>query len=432
MSRVSPILLSLLMAAPAFFGFAEASRAEDLRYPHLERLFQSRDRAPDIVRGGRPFWGTDAPRGAARARAPTQREGRRATTHARPSSAGHLNATAPPSVAAPVVPKTFFVAVIGDAMAMMLADALTESLARERPHVEVMRKGRDNSGVVREDYFDWRKTAREIASGSERIDYALVMMGANDRQPIRQPGGVTLETLSEPWREAYAARVGEIVAAFRARNIPVVWVGLPIMRSEKYGADMKIINAIARVAAEKAGASFVDTWDRFASESGAFEADGPDVNGRLTRLRTHDGIYFTRAGSLKLAHFVENDVARLAGAPPVAPAQPASAPAAPLAVAPDSAVASPLLDAAEIDVNALIRRDASPGALTSELPGVALPETLPPPVFPTRPAAGPVTALTQPPRALDGKLAAAPDPGARPMPSEPKPGRADDFAWPKR
>ena len=143
----------------------------------------------------------------------------------------------------------------------MLSHALTDSLARERPHVEVLRKGRDNSGVVREDYFDWRKTARELASGPERIDYAVVMMGANDRQPMRKPEGGALETFSEPWREAYRARVAEIVGAFRAKNIPVAWVGLPIMRAERYGADMKTLNAIARAAAESAGATFVETWD---------------------------------------------------------------------------------------------------------------------------------------------------------------------------
>lgn len=432
MSRAGLILLSLT----AWIGLSGSGWAEDLRYPHLERLFQSRDRPPDIVRGGRAFWQREEPRADAPARrsSASRNEGRRASAQARASARAQKNVAAPASVAAPVVPKSFFVAVIGDAMSMMLADALTESLARERPQVEIMRKGKDNSGVVREDYYDWRKAARELANGTERIDYALVMMGANDRQPIREPGGVTLETLSEPWREAYGARVGEIVAAFRARNIPVVWVGLPVMRSERYGADMQAVNAIARAAAERAGGSFVDTWDRFADDSGAYEADGPDVNGRVTRLRTADGIYFTRAGSLKLAHFVESDVSRLAGAPPVASTTPNAAPATPLAVAPETTGAPPL-DAGEIDVAAVIRRDAGAGGVsfgTSGLPGVALPDILPVPVFPTRPAAGPVTALTQPPRALDGKLASAPDPTARPAPTEAKPGRADDFSWPRR
>ena len=424
-SGLRRLLATILFSLAAL---AATARAEDLRYPHLERLFQSQERATEIIRGGQRFYepARRAPRVLSRPRdAAPRREAHRPRQWSGESQTAAVAAPAP-------TPKTFFVAVIGDAMSMMLADALMESLARERPHVEVQRKGRDNSGVVREDYFDWRKTAREMAAGAERVDYVVVMMGSNDRQPIRAPGAATLDTLSDPWREAYGARVAEIVAAFRAKNIPVVWVGLPIMRAERYGADIRAINAIARAAAEKAGATFVDTWDRFANEAGQFEADGPDVNGRVTRLRTSDGIHFTRAGALKLAHFVEGDISRLAGAPPVVAPTPVI-PAPPLAVAPDAA-APPPLGAGEIDVGALIRRDAGPSGETAvaapELPGVAPPEPLPAPVFPTRPLAGPVTPLTSPPRAADGKLAGGS--AARPAPTDPRPGRADDFAWPRR
>lgn len=443
-SRVGVILLCALPGAAAWFAASAPVRAEDLRYPHLERLFQSRERAPDLIRPGR---GAYAPSGAAprilsRPReTPSRNDVRRPVRDWARHERGAGGVAAANPLAPVAAPKSFFVAVIGDAMSLMLADALTDSLARERPQVEVLRKGRDNSGVVREDYFDWRKTAREMAASAERIDYVVIMMGANDRQPMRRPDGGVLDTFSDPWREAYGARVAEIVAAFRAKNVPVAWVGLPIMRSERYGADMKALNAIARVAAETAGAAYIDTWDRFADETGAFEADGPDVNGRVTRLRTSDGIYFTRAGGLKLAHFVEGDIARLAGAPPVAAPAPGLAPSQPLMVAPDAGFSPPALDAAEIDVAAVIRREAggaqgrpgegSGGArLSPELPGVPPPEPLPAPVFPSRPAAGPVTSLTQPPRAPDGKLAAAPSP--RPAVTDPRPGRADDFAWPRR
>lgn len=432
--------LALVLAALACL--AAPARAEDLRYPHLERLFQSRERGGvEIIRAGRPSYDRYRERGPAhRARDAVRIEVRRPMREFRPHAHAPALVAAPAPAAVAPVPKTFFVAVIGDALSMMLADGLAESLARERPQVEVMRRGRDNSGVVREDYFDWRKTARDMAAGSERIDYAVVMMGANDRQPMRRADGVTLDTLSEPWREAYGARVADIVAAFRAKNIPVIWVGLPIMRAERYGADMKTLNALARAAAEKAGAAYVDIWDRFASEAGAYEAEGPDVNGRATRLRTSDGIYFTRAGALKLAHFVEGDIARAAGAPAVVAPQLSAIPPPPLAVSPDAPdAAPPLLAPAEIDVGAMIRRETGPEAgeaaptlakAMPELPGVAPPEPLPVPFFPARPAAGAVAPLTQPPRASDGKLASGPP--ARPTPTEPRPGRGDDFAWPRR
>lgn len=429
--RVLRVLFLTALAACALSLPAALSpaRAQGFHLPFFERLFAPRPPPPNFIevpRRAPRLDRRDAPRSRARAK-PRLREPR--VVRIKPE------AVAPAVVETVATPKTFFVAVLGDAMALMLADGLAESLARERPQVAILRKGRDASGVVREDYFDWRKTTRDLVAGGDKLDYALIMMGANDRQPMRGPDGQMLETLSDGWAEAYSARVGEIVSTLRGRGVPVAWVGLPIMRSERYGADIKRINEIARAAVEKAGGTFIETWDRFADEAGAYDADGPDVNGQITRLRRPDGIYFTHAGVMKLAHFVEGDIARLAGAPapPTTAPKTTTGPSAPLAVAPD-APAPPLLDPAEIDVGASLRLsaregDAAHGGLS--LPGVALPEALPVPVFPSRPAAGPVAPLTAPPVAADGKLAAAP--AARPALSlDPRPGRADDFAWPRK
>lgn len=423
--RLAPVIALAGLAATA------PARAEDLRYPHLERLFEQRNPVAVIRPSRSEMGGGGGARIIFRSHAPETRRSAHAA-HPYRDRAG-ANAVAPAPVAAtPAVPKTFFVAVLGDAMALKLADGLAESLARERPQVEILRKGRDNSGVVREDFFDWRKTARDLAGGAEKIDYVVMMLGVNDRQPMRAADGATLETLSEGWRVAYAQRVEEMVAAFRAKTIPVVWVGLPIMRAERYGADVKLINAIARAAAERAGASFVETWERFADEAGFYDSDGPDVNGRVTRLRAGDGVYFTHAGALKLAHFVEGDIVRLAGAPPAAAPAPAAAAPAALAVDPSIAVAPALLDPAEVDVASVIKRGADAGLRReADLPGVALPDALPAPVFPTKPAAGPIASLTAPPRAPGGALAVAPASTPAAL-AEPRPGRADDFVWPRR
>jgi hypothetical protein len=421
-----PALLACALSLPVA---PSPARAQGLHVPFFERLFGSRPAPPNFI---------EVPQRAPRAdRRDASKPKARAKPRLREPRVVRIKpeAVAPAAVEAVETPKTFFVAVLGDAMALMLADGLTESLARERPQVAILRKGRDSSGVVREDYYDWRKAARDLVVGGDRIDYALVMMGANDRQPMRGADGQLLETLSDGWAEVYAARVAEIVATLRGRGAPVAWVGLPIMRSERYSADIRRINEIARAAAEKAGGTFIETWDRFSDESGAYDADGPDVNGQITRLRRPDGIYFTHAGVMKLAHFVEGDVARLAGAPapPTTTVKAAPGPTAPLAVAPD-ALAPPLVDPAEIDAGALVRmaaREEEAARAGLSLPGVALPEALPAPVFPTRPAAGPVAPLTAPPVAADGKLAAAPAP--RPaLSTDPRPGRADDFAWPSR
>jgi hypothetical protein len=60
----------------------------------------------------------------------------------------------------------------------------------------------------------------------------------------------------------------------------------------------------------------IDIWDGFVDEDGRYAQSGPDVEGQTRRLRTGDGVYFTRAGARKLAHYVEREVQRWLSARP--------------------------------------------------------------------------------------------------------------------
>jgi hypothetical protein len=59
-----------------------------------------------------------------------------------------------------------------------------------------------------------------------------------------------------------------------------------------------------RSRAEKAGIVYVDIWDGFVDEAGQFSPQGPDYEGQIRRLRTSDGVYFTKFGARKLADYV--------------------------------------------------------------------------------------------------------------------------------
>ena len=52
-------------------------------------------------------------------------------------------------------------------------------------------------------------------------------------------------------------------------------------------------------------------------EAGRFMQQGPDFEGQIRRLRSDDGVYFTKAGARKLAHYVD---ARSPGCWPRVPA----------------------------------------------------------------------------------------------------------------
>ena len=107
---------------------------------------------------------------------------------------------------------------------------------------------------------------------------------------------------------------------------------------------MQYLNDLYRARAEKAGIIYVDVWDGFVDESGHFTLQGPDFEGQMRRLRTGDGVHFTKAGARKLAHYRRarnppRDGCR--GSQPVA--LPSSEPLAPAAAArPSGPTARPL------------------------------------------------------------------------------------------
>jgi hypothetical protein len=224
-----------------------------------------------------------------------------------------------------------------------------------------------------------------------------------DQPPVpekraRSPDGV-YEFREPRWVELYNKKIEEMIGVLRSKGVPVLWVGLPVVRGPKATADTLFLDSLYRDAAGKAGITYVDVWDGFVDEAGRFLQQGPDFEGQIRRLRSYDGVFFTKAGARKLAHYVEREINRLLAA--------RSAPIA------------------------LPTEPATPDA--NALPGQPAP----------RPLAGPILPLVASSVGTDQLLGG---PGSRPValdalaarvlvkgePLSAPAGRADDFAWPRR
>src|SRR5258705_9871311 len=130
----------------------------------------------------------------------------------------------------------------------------------------------------------------------------------------RSPNGL-YEFREERWVELYTRKIDEMIGVLKSRGVPVLWVGLPAVRGAKATADMLFLDSLYRDAAGRAGITYVDGWDGFVDEAGRFLQQGPDFEGQIRRLRSNDGVDFTRAGARKLAHYVEREITRLVAAP---------------------------------------------------------------------------------------------------------------------
>ncbi|MDI2070099.1 DUF459 domain-containing protein [Bradyrhizobium sp. Mp27] len=221
---------------------------------------------------------------------------------------------------------------------------------------------------------------------------------ATPEKTARNPNGL-YDFRDERWVELYGKKIEELANVLKSKGVPVLWVGLPAIRGPKGTADMLFLDSLYREGAAKAGITYVDVWDGFVDEAGRFLQKGPDFEGQIRQLRSYDGVYFTKPGARKLAHYVEREITRLLAGrsgPFALPSEPAT---------PD----------------------------TSAEPGKPAP----------RPLAGPIVPLVAASISADQLLGG---PGSRPAavdalaaktmvkgePLAAPAGRADDYAWPRR
>src|SRR4051795_980122 len=237
---------------------------------------------------------------------------------------------APPPAKHDTVPERN-VLVLGDAMADWLAYGLEEAYA-EQPDMGVIRKHRTVSGLIKYqpkgDPADWAAAAKGLLA-TEKPDAIVVMLGLNDRIPIRdsgekkadkkdpkpkstdaakppakpdgtpdsaakpddkpadadladdatdadtpaapeksaRSGSGTYEFRDERWVELYSKKIEEMIGVLKAKGVPVLWVGLPAVRGTKATSDMLFLDSLYRDAAGRAGITYVDVWDGFVDEA---------------------------------------------------------------------------------------------------------------------------------------------------------------------
>lgn len=298
-------LLALFAAAPILVALSSPLAAQERR-----NLF-------DLLFGGRKV---EQPQ---RERAVRRTSPRRGSTVVR----------APEPEAVDKIDNARVVLVVGDFLAGGLAEGLVTAYTQS-PGVRIVSDTSGSSGLVRDDYYDWPGTIGGIIE-EHKPSIVIVMVGSNDRQQL-VVGGNREKVRSSQWTAEYTSRVESLVKEVRGRGLPLIWVGLPSFKSSSMSNDMLAFNDIYRNSVEAAGGQFVDIWDGFVDENGAFSAVGPDMNGQRVRLRGSDGINVTKDGKRKIAFYVERPLNRLLGsATGAGVASLGSAPFEPLDIAPD-------------------------------------------------------------------------------------------------
>jgi len=203
---------------------------------------------------------------------------------------------------------TYQLRVVGGSLAVGLAKALVAELADE-PGVKIASEVKWGASLADLRRFDLISRTRRLAAAAD-FQIAVVMVGSNDRRTLRTREGERYRLASTEWKANYGRRVDDLLRALKAEKAAVYVVGMPIMKGNERREDMQMVNTILRERAFRRGIRYIDTWSAFADQDGAYNRYGPDLSGKVRRLRNRDGIHFTAAGSQKLAHFVAKEIRR--------------------------------------------------------------------------------------------------------------------------
>jgi uncharacterized protein len=193
--------------------------------------------------------------------------------------------------------------IVGDSMIAGGVGLFLENGLRKVHGYEVRRKGKSSTGLARPDFFAWPKEAQKQVD-EFAPDAAVVMFGGNDVQGLRMPDKGWITWPEPEWPDEYARRVNAFADIVAAGGKPLFWIGMPVMRPEKFHARVQRVNTIYRAEmAIRPGAHFIDIWRLLADDDGDYtdrlDADG-EPGGKKVRVRAGDGIHLSVAGAQRV------------------------------------------------------------------------------------------------------------------------------------
>jgi hypothetical protein len=201
--------------------------------------------------------------------------------------------------------------ILGDSMIAGAVGLFLENGLRKEHGYQVRRKGKSSTGLARPDFFSWPKEAKAQIDAYTKDggpDAVVAMFGGNDVQGLYMGKGEWVTWPEPGWPAEYARRVNAFADIVAPNGRPLFWIGMPVMRPEKFHVRVQRVNTIFRAEmAIRPGGHFIDIWRLLADTNGHY-TDRLDIDGvpggKTERVRAGDGIHLSVAG----AHRVEKHV----------------------------------------------------------------------------------------------------------------------------
>jgi hypothetical protein len=193
------------------------------------------------------------------------------------------------------------VAVIGDSLGEGLWEGLFRMLHSDKRFV-VFLGAKRSVGFTASDMTEQIDSA--FAAG--RVDALAIMIGANDDRRSFFDGGRAVALFgTDKWIELYRSRIDNFMDQVGRKNVPLVWVLLPVMRTPEGTAAAKLTNGIIERSAQgRPYVTLISTWTLTADDTGSYMPYFNDLKGHKRLMRHSDGLHFSEPGYELLSHMV--------------------------------------------------------------------------------------------------------------------------------
>ena len=197
------------------------------------------------------------------------------------------------------------VLLIGDSMMKSLAPHIQRELL-SRHHIKSMNHGKPSSGLRYPDYYNWPENLATLLDENPDVRLIVVMLGANDPQNTPNPAAPAenLHFGTPEWETYYRGEIRKILTTAAAHNVKTLWIGPPLMKSQKYSNKISYLDGLIADEVEKASQHYQNTNRLFAQADGSYTTYLPDERGKPVAVRKSDGIHFTTQGEKILTQHV--------------------------------------------------------------------------------------------------------------------------------
>jgi hypothetical protein len=184
------------------------------------------------------------------------------------------------------------VLVAGDSLIQEVAASLVRM--SENLPMKVEYRYKVSSGLVNPNFFDWPAELKRLV-GKFKPDVTVLMYGNNDHQ-LLTVGGQQAAIFSPEWLTEYRSRVVTMAGIPAGAGSRVLWIGMPIMRSDKFSLTARTFNQVFSGVCQDKGYWYMDTYKLLSDQAGKYSLYLPGPSGKLQAMRAIDGVHFTQAG----------------------------------------------------------------------------------------------------------------------------------------